>query len=414
MLTSFAADKLFDHASHLLDAAGLAESGDLVVSGLGKLIYSYDLFKNNVNDESVQRYSTKARDEMYLCENCPYQDFQKFYNYYGVWDYADQFIMAAKSGTQTSEFERGAVNFSGMDIVGRGQAILSASVYLSIFMRVIRQMERALDDCKLGLEVDSTSGLISWDSAVALYTGSLEGPTGAGDGVLLYNLADERCMDFRTCGLTEDDATTGRSYINVHIFLEFRDGQRKLRQGDCKGPRSNKERIVQLMTVPLIQSTILYAWKQSYGGDANEATEATGATLAAAIQPFIHDCGNTGPADAEIIHTNMKVDHDATDFEAVKLALERNYQCLNISCADVGGYWDSDSQNFVEGAGPCQQTRHGDSESSGINVGLAVGLAVGGLVLLLLVVCVCSHCSEKSFSLKPGSPDYKDNVPEII
>jgi hypothetical protein len=404
------------------NTAGLADSGDLVVAGFSqKLVYSYNLFTDNVNDQTLQRFSTKARDEMYLCENCPYKDFEKFYNYYGVWDYADQFIMAAKAGTRTSEFERGAVNFSGMDMIGRGQAILSASVYLSIFMRVIRQMERALDDCQLGLEVDSTSGLISWDSAVALYTGSLEGLTGAGDGVLLYNLADERCMDFRTCGITEDDATTGRSYVNVHVFQEFRDGQRKLRQGDCKGPRVNKERIVQLMTVPLIQSTLLYAWKQSYGGDANEATEATGATFAAAIQPFIHDCGNGGPADAETIHTNMKVDHDATDFESVKLALERNYQCLNISCANVGGYWDAESQKFMEGAGPCKDTNHDGSASSytssteedGINVGLAIGLAVGGLVLVLLLVCLCSVCSEKSLSLNAANSDFKSDVREI-
>jgi hypothetical protein len=40
----------------------------------------------------------------------------------------------------------------------------------------------------------------AWDEAVAYYVGSLEGTDGKGDGVLLYDLADKQCINFRTCG----------------------------------------------------------------------------------------------------------------------------------------------------------------------------------------------------------------------
>jgi hypothetical protein len=45
--------------------------------------------------------------------------------------------------------------------------------------------------------------------------------------------------------------------------------------------------------------------------------------------------------DAQIIYDNMRAGLYQADFPNVKRALEANYQCLGISCTDVGGIWSS-------------------------------------------------------------------------
>lgn len=95
------------------------------------------------------------------CSGCPYTDFMYFYNYYGVDDYAHQFVEAAFEGSDT-RFMNGNVDFSTYGLVGREEAVEGGTVMLHIFMRVIRQLEDALDDCERG---DSDS-VRAWDEGV--------------------------------------------------------------------------------------------------------------------------------------------------------------------------------------------------------------------------------------------------------
>ncbi len=73
---------------------------------------------------------------------------------------------------------------------------------------------------------------------------------------------------------------------------------------------------------------------------------------------------------------------NTADFNAVKQAFQRNYDCLGITCKDVGGYWNSADEVYFEGAGPCGS---GDSR----NAGMAVGITVGALAVLALFTFVC-------------------------
>lgn len=280
-------------------------------------------------------------------------------------------------------------NFS--TLTSKSEAMSKASAYMNIWMYVIREMEDALDDCEFQEDIDS--GVHSWDEAVAFYTGSLEGQEGLGDGVLIYDLADKRCQDFKTCGL-DSNSEDGTSYVNLQIFDEFKVGLGKLRKGDCSGTRSNKERIVQLMTIPLVQGTLRYAHFQGTGEDTTQKAEAEGAIFAATILPIIHACDGDGNKNAAIIYENMKTGHKPTDFRKVKKALERSYRCLRITCAEVGGVWDEISMTYKVHASPCI----GDgspNEGSTANVGLAVGLAIGGFSCVLLIVAVTSVLGKK-------------------
>ena len=192
---------------------------------------------------------------------------------------------------------------------------------MNVWMYVIREMEDALEDCDSGcqpLDDDCNSDPVhAWDEAVAFYAGSLEGMDGSGPGHLLYALADKRCINFRTCGDLAD-TDMGTSHVNLEIIRNFEDGLREILSGQCDAARKNKERIEQLMAVPLIQGTLRYAYKRDleYQIDDQKA-EAEGAAFAAAVLPLVHACS---ASDAETIYTNMGVGSVNTAFHKVKRA----------------------------------------------------------------------------------------------
>lgn len=95
------------------DVAGLQASGLLTIEGtLETINYEYEPLINNTNARTLRGFSASARDKMLECPTCPYPDFRKFYAYYGVADYADQWIMAAFTGQATSNLTNGGADFS--------------------------------------------------------------------------------------------------------------------------------------------------------------------------------------------------------------------------------------------------------------------------------------------------------------
>jgi hypothetical protein len=340
--------------------------GSLTITGLTTPVtYEYTPVEHNTNKRSIQGFSTSAEDKMSLCEKCPYDTFDKFFQYYGQHDYADQWVMAAFNGENTA-FSNGNADFGVYSIVGRIEAIKKGTAYMNVWMYVIREMEDALDDCKEECTIENCNDdpVHAWDEAVAFYTGSLESTDGSGSGKLIYNLADKRGANFNTCGdLANEDS--GTSHVNIEIFRQFEDGLRQLLQGECAAVRANKERIEQLMAVPLVQGVLRYAYQIDVESNDEEEAEAEGAVFAAAVLPIVHACDED---DAEIIYQNMKVNAGGADFSAVRAAFERNYACMGIRCEDVGGYYDSPNSKYREGAAPCG--------SSGSSLGATISLVV--------------------------------------
>jgi hypothetical protein len=140
---------------------------------------------------------------------------------------------------------------------------------------------------------------------VAFYTGSLEGTAygGSGDGKLLYRLAEKRCANFGTC--STEHPTSGTSQVNTELFALFANGRDWLQQGRCSSVRPLVNQIVSLMTVPLVQGSLRYAYKNSgaaQGASAKNAAE--GATFSAAVLPLVHYC-NT--ASSAVVDANLKI-----------------------------------------------------------------------------------------------------------
>jgi len=366
----------------------LTASGTLTIDGGDVVNYTYEPASENINKRTLRKFSTTAEEKMFRCDNCPYDTFKKFREYYGHFDYADKWVDAAFDGSGT-KFIRGNANFARYGFKGRTEAIQKSTAYMNIWMYVIREMEDALDDCKndckkTGCNDDTVR---AWDEAVAFYTGSLEGSDGQGSGNLLYALADKRCKDFRTCGDLAK-STEGISHVNQEIFRDFTLASRMLAQAKCGEARAYKESIEQMMTVPLIQGTLRYAYITSTDKNAGEKAEAEGATFAAAVLPIVHACDED---QAEIIYKNMKTGQaNRANFAQVKMAFESVYECMGVRGSDVGGLWNEVAGDYYVGASPF--TVNPTIEVTKVNIPLIIGCTVGGLIAGIIVYIFVSKC----------------------
>jgi len=274
--------------------------------------------------------------------------FEDYKSYYGAPDYGDKYVTAALDGTGV---------WAGLPDEARVQGVKKGTVYMNVFMYVIREFEDAMDDCNAGcIDCNEAPGVHAWDEGVAFYTGTLEGTEfSPGQGKMLYALADKRCKNFATCGKATAEAKdrlAGTSEVNEALFKLFRIGQNKLQKAECD-VRKEIDQIVSLMTVPQLQGTLRYAYKV---GELNEGAKsaAEGAVFAGAILPRVHKCD----ADAaKLVAANLNADVEkpmgANGFKAVKEALESTYACLGITCAHVGGLVLNGDTFYHSGAEPC-------------------------------------------------------------
>merc|ERR1712032_1004157 len=294
-------------------------------------------------------------------DGCPYTDFTMYKNYYGDMDYADKMVLAAITAGSSGFTGKGNMDFAGKADVLRKEVIKKGTAYMNAYMYAIREFEDAIDDCKDGCangitdsgkdcNSKSSAAVHAWDEGVAFYTGSLEGATVGGNsaGVFSYRLAEKRCVNFKTCG-KEHNAVSGSSYVNTKLFDKLAIGQGRLLMGQCESVRPILREMVALMSIPLIQGTLRYAYKiDKMAGGGKEKGE--GAIFAAAIIPRVHHCNS---ADGDIIMKHMKIGALSTSFAVVRAAFEKNYACMNITCQEVGGIWNVAENKYYANAGPC-------------------------------------------------------------
>ncbi len=224
-------------------------------------------------------------------------------------------------------------------------------------MEVISRMERSIDECTdMGNPPDDA--LIFWDNAVAFYTGSQINDE---NGVFLFHLADSRCLSASTCGEDGND-NDGTAWVNFQVLRNFEAGQQHILERNCAATRKNKEEIVRLMTIPLIQGSLhrtrmLEDEEDNYERHAGEA-----AVYAASVLPFIHACS---PDDAKIIHANLKAStsENGVDFEDVRNAFARNLPCLGITCDEIGDVLELDSNE-----GACLRAKSSMTATNGLEV----------------------------------------------
>ena len=212
-------------------------------TNIGGTTYMPTAISNTPSSLTLQQLSTSAGAEMRTCSGsgstCPYWLFSEFYDFYGVGDYANQFLLAAL-GTASNSWAAGptgtpshAQDFTGADRKARFELIQKAVQHQSVWMWAYRQMEHAADSCTSGC-VDCNNGAVQeWDRAMAFYTGAAEGQASAissgSPAYFPHNQADKRGSDFMTCG-PEGGEATGTAQVNHKIF---RNAAQRLQPWSC-------------------------------------------------------------------------------------------------------------------------------------------------------------------------------------
>jgi hypothetical protein len=268
-------------------------------------------------------------------------------NYWGDDNYADTYVQEAFTG---SGVIGGKSNSMRAEIAKKGVA------YQAVWMYVIHEFEDAVSDCLSGNIFDNAAANkvgdapIAWDEGWAFYAGSLEGADGSGSGAMIHTLAEKRCKDFGTCA----DGRTGAAKVNQKMLAMTKHGRDKIKILDCYGAQVELDGIVDQMTVPLIQGMLKYAYKadpKNEGGVCKTAGStcdkawAEGWAFAAAVLPRLAYCSTKDNAVAKMVKDNLDVIVAAQmkdGYVKLKTNVESLYECMGITCADVGAFQNSD------------------------------------------------------------------------
>lgn len=214
-----------------------------------------------------------------------------------------------------------------------------------------RELFRAVTECKECCSSSpakcSDDAVHALDEAVAFYVGSQHAVNNLGN--LPYGLAERRCRNYATC----TNITSGVSKVNVKVMQQFNALKTKFIGNDCSQTQEGVDEVVRLMMIPLIQATLRYAYLTSATVVPTEAQQTEAAIFAAGILPKVHECD---AAAAATIYENVKLNNmmSKANFPAVKAAFESVYECLKVTCEEVGGLVNTTTRNtYVSGAGPC-------------------------------------------------------------
>ena len=74
---------------------------------------------------------------MYDCEKCPYSTYKKFYDYYGAYDYGNQWVTAAFNKAKAS-FNNGSADFTQYGADGINGEELRRPKYFSILTLLLK------------------------------------------------------------------------------------------------------------------------------------------------------------------------------------------------------------------------------------------------------------------------------------
>jgi len=220
----------------------------------------------------------------------------------------------------------------------------------------------------------------AWDAAAAVMVGAREGTDGNNSasgsyGKSVYGLADKRCPQYGTCGPNGGIDKSKPATINSKILAYFAEGQQATYAGIVSQMKEAKRSISEKSSVPFLQGTLRYAWKQSTansGGDVSDKTVGEGAAFSVGVTAKLWACSTKGYNKA---FRQMQVGGNFSgkrtiDFNAVKLAFECNYRCMGVTCAEVGDFIDG---NPIDSP----KVRTCNDDENGSSAGLAKGCKRG-------------------------------------
>ena len=104
----------------------------------------------------------------------------------------------------------------------------------------------------------------------------------------------------------------------------------------------------------LTLTPLALACQLGFNVDTSTEAWAEGATYAAALLPLLRYCdSSSGRTAATIVAEQMALGSPSANFVKVKNAVEQSFQCLGITCVEVGGLWDANTRAYRPDAAAC-------------------------------------------------------------
>jgi len=356
------------HDVSVLVAATHAEAktfGSLVnpdgVSTIDSLTAGYNYLYNGKNNiynlfKTYPSYST-TKSETLMC----------YKEYYGP-DYEPNTVVKAALKREKIDFLDGpALSQDFSETVRTNQYYINEesakkiNQYTTALLQMYQLMEEAVqkvaqDRCISYVHKESGAEACQeavdiWDNAAAVQ----DGPN---------YLGTKRCQNYLTCGWNYTNSVGEIANIaiaNQKVLNLFQVGQSAIRTGDVVGAKGIIKLIQSAQLVAYIQGVGRYAYTISASETPNVEGEnkeyAEGGAFATGMLPQLYKC-NRAAAKTVDKTFQLKAGNSFAGTIADFLAVLRSeYQCLGITCEDVGGLWDGES--YYAGAGPCV-TNYGD------------------------------------------------------
>ncbi|CAJ1934627.1 unnamed protein product [Cylindrotheca closterium] len=337
----------------------LNTSGEISVSGGPTLTYSnYDLDNDTAAGQSMESMSMTISGAGTL----GYPRIGTFASYYGTNKYANEFIQAAFDKADT-QFDSGNAEFTKWTQFGTNTFIEIAALTMTSWMHVVIKMQDAVEVCKsLPQGQKSVQEVPLWDNAVATYRG-MGGAAGGTMGQLWF-VADDYCQKFGTCQ-DGPGGTEGVAKANSKLYAHFDAGKQDLLDGNCDSAESSLDAAATTMTIPIIQGLLYHAYELDLFQEQREIVQGEAAAFLHSLLPLVHACS---AGNAVMIYNQIKVGNGKTaSFEAIKSSLEGTYECLGVTCEDIGGIVDlSDPTTYQKHGAPCGTFNVGDQNGDGI------------------------------------------------
>eukprot|EP00526_Cylindrotheca_closterium_P005186 CAMPEP_0113615718 /NCGR_PEP_ID=MMETSP0017_2-20120614/7855_1 /TAXON_ID=2856 /ORGANISM="Cylindrotheca closterium" /LENGTH=629 /DNA_ID=CAMNT_0000524983 /DNA_START=133 /DNA_END=2022 /DNA_ORIENTATION=- /assembly_acc=CAM_ASM_000147 len=333
-------------------------TGEITLPDGSTLGYTgYDLDNDTANGLSMQSMSSSISG----AATQGYPRIGTFAAYYGTNKYADQFIQAAFDKVDTSLLT-GNAEFSKFTQFGTNKFIEVATLTMSSWMHIIIKMQDAVEVCKsLPDGGKKVSEVPIWDNAVATYRGM----GGAAGGTMgqLYHLANQYCAKFGTCQ-DGPGGTQGMAKANEKAYIHFNSGKQDLLDGKCDLAEVALDQAAVAMLIPLVQGLLYHAYELDLFKEQREVVQGEAAAFLHSVLPLVHSCSQ---GNAVMIYNQIKVGNGKmASFEAIKSSIEGQYECLGITCEDIGGIRDlSDPTTYQNRGFPCGAFNPGDTPSVG-------------------------------------------------
>ena len=239
-------------------------------------------------------------------------------------NYADYLILSAMTS---------AAPFSEASPEQKREIVTGALKGMVLYMYFLQKMDTAATRC------GSDDSFAYLDEAVAVWSGSIEGPNEGGDyfgeGESIYALAYNLCSMFGTCsGIHEDNAE-----VNVKLLKRFKEFKAALLSKDCTNVMNMAQEVELLVQVPLFQAAIFYASKmEGMKKSGTSAVIGSGHIMAKSILPIIDAVDKKA---AMVISTNTEFtaegdymkDGSVAVFDAFATAISK---MNGFDCALVG------------------------------------------------------------------------------